>query len=118
MLTNKPFEKIEDISFKYLFDDRESEHNEEFYTYYLIEESVRKPSENTLLFKVANTKYNETWEIKLSYIDTTFKIVSNFLDEEGLSYEVECYSTKDKKILYKKLDDGEFYLHLDYEIEN
>lgn len=116
MNINKPLNNIADLSFKYLFNDKESEYNRKYFSYDLIEESIKQPSENMILFKVTDSYKQEVYEIKLSYKDDTFYMVSDFFEDMSPS-DLECFSKDDEIILYKKFADGELYLHIEYEID-
>ena len=114
MNINKPFDNIVDLSLKYLFNDKESEYNGQYFNYDLIEETLKQPSKDMILFKVTDSCKQEVYEIKLSYENDTFLIVSEYLDDEDLSHTLECFLKDNEIILYKKFGDGDLYLHIEY----
>lgn len=116
-MNTKTFENISDLSFKYLFNDKSSEYNGQYFSYDLIYESLKQPSGNMILFKVSDSCEHETYEIKLYYEDNNFFIVSEYLDDEDLPYSLEYFSKEDEIVLYKNFGDGELYLHIEYEKE-
>lgn len=109
---NKLF-NVADISFKYLFNDKTSEYHGKYFNYELVEGSIIYPSPDMILFKVGNRSINEFSEMKLIYLDSSFYIVSEFLDDKDTKYELKYFKNDTDILFYKNFSDGEMYLHIE-----
>jgi len=105
---------IEDITFKYMFNDKDSQYNGQYFNYVLVDDTVSYSNENIILFKVESQDKQEVYEIKLIYRDNFFYIMSEYLDADCTEFEVEFFKNDSKLIFYKNFYDGELYLHIEF----
>jgi len=105
-------DNIDDIFFTYLFKDFSEYHNK-FYTYTFVEDSLQfNQQSNTLICKLLHKESQEYIEIKLSYKDGKYFILSDFLASSNEKYTVTCFKSKEGYIFYRDFGDGELYLHV------
>lgn len=107
---------INDITFKYLFNDKANDYHGQYVIYELMDDTLKTHNDdNILLFQAKCKEDNEVIEVKLSFKDNSFFIISDFLDEKDIEYKLKYFRNSDDVIFYKHFHDGDMYMHVSYE---